>query len=166
MASEEEKGARPKERPCRVRPSVDYKMLHEGARLEEATPGRISETVSVSSPSPPKDITDGDLGHIDAARSLLDLDPEIEALEISIREINSQLKAASLRKERKLMTDRLTKLKRELFVAEQQLQTSEVEGELNKKDTTKLTNTKPLKLMTCTVKPTHKPARKDRSVDS
>ena len=58
------------------------------------------------------------------------------------------------------------RLKRELFVAEQQLQRSEEEGELNKKDTTKLTNTKPRKLMTCTVKQTHKPASKDRSVDS
>ena len=85
MASEEERGARPKERPRRVRPSVDYKMLHEGAGLEEATPGRISETVSVSSPSPPKDIPDDDLGHEDAARSLFDLDREIEALKSSTR---------------------------------------------------------------------------------
>ena len=166
MASEEERGARPKERPRRVRPSVDYKMLHEGAGLGEATPGRISETVSVSSPSQPKDIPDDDLGHEDAARSLLNLDREIEALETSIREVNSQLKAASLRKEHKLRTERLTRLKRELFVVEQQLQKSEEEGELNKKDTTKLTNTKPQKLMTCTVKQTHKPASKDRSVDS
>ena len=60
MASEEERGALPKERPRRVRPSVDYKMLHEGAGLEE-------ETVWVSLPSSPKDIPDG-------ARSLLDLD--------------------------------------------------------------------------------------------
>ena len=84
MASEGERGARPKERPRRVRPSVDYKMLHEGAGQEEATPGRISKTVSVSSLSPPKDIPDGDLGHHDAARLLLDLDQEIEAFTIAI----------------------------------------------------------------------------------
>ena len=143
-------------------------MLHEGAGLEEATPGRISnrgnKTVSISSPSLSKDIPDGDLGHEYAAQSLLDLDQEIEALETSIREFNSQLKAASLKKERKLRTDRLTKLKRELFIVEQQLQKSEAEGELNKKDT----NTKSGKLMTYTytVKKTHKAASKDRSVDS
>ena len=94
---------------------------------------RGNETVSVSSLSRPKDIPDGDLVHEDAAQSLLDLDREIEALETSIREVNSQLKAASRRKERKLKTDRLTKLKRELFFTEQQLQKSEEEGELNKK---------------------------------
>ena len=70
----------------------------------------------------------------------------VRALETSIREVNSQLKAASLWKERKLRTDRLTRLKRELLVAEQQLQKSGEEGELNKRDT----NTKPRKLMTCT----------------
>ena len=63
----------------------------------------------------------------DTARSLLDLDREIKALETSIREVNSQLKAASLRKERKLRTERLTRLKRELFVVGQQLQKSEEE---------------------------------------
>ena len=120
-----------------------------------------NETVSVSSSPRPKDIPDGDLGHKDTAQSLLDLDREINGFETSIREVNSQLKAASLWKEHKLRTDRLRKLKRELFVAEQQLQKSEEEGELNKKDTTKSQ-----KLMTCAVKQTHKPASKDRSVDS
>ena len=144
MASEEEPGAQPKERPHRDRPSIDYKMLHEGAGLEEATPGRISnrgdETVSVSSPSPPKDIPDGGLGHEDAVQSLLDLDRVIEALETSIREVNSQSKAAPLQKESKIRTDRLRKLKRELFIAKQLLQKSEEEDELNKKDAN--TNTK------------------------
>ena len=36
-------------------------------------------------------------------------------------------------KEQKKRTDRLAKLRKELFVAEQQLQKSEEEGELNKK---------------------------------
>ena len=98
MASEEERGAQPKERPCRVRPSIDYKMLHEGAGLEEGNPGCINETVSVSSLSPPRDIPDGDLGHKDAAQSLLDLDQEIKALETSIREVNSQLKPLPCRR--------------------------------------------------------------------
>ena len=63
---------------------------------------------------------------------LHDLDREIEELEVSIREVNSQLKAASLKKQQKERTDKLARLRRELFVAEQKLQKSEEEGELNK----------------------------------
>ncbi|MCG7879956.1 MAG: hypothetical protein N0C90_27065 [Candidatus Thiodiazotropha endolucinida] len=71
--------------------------------------------------------TELDLGQGDAEKVLLDLDREIEELESSLRVVSSQLKAASLRKERQQRSDRLDRLRRELFVAERQLQQAEEE---------------------------------------
>ena len=55
---------------------------------------------------------------------LSDLDCEIEELETSLNDVSSQLKQASLTK------DRLDQLRRELFVVEQQMRKSKGEGEL------------------------------------
>ena len=164
MASEEDKGARPK----RGIAPVDYKKLHEGAGLDDVTPGRLILSHSKSVASTTESVEEGfgtaaaaaDLGQEDAEKALHDLDREIEALESSIKEVNSQLKAASLRKEQKIRTDRLTKLRRELFRAEQQLQKSEEEGELNRKDSGSR------KLVTNVVNKINKASVKDRASDS
>ena len=54
-------------------------------------------------------------------------DREIEELETSLHEVNSHLKQASLRTEKKHRMDRLDKLRPERFVAEQQLRKTEEE---------------------------------------
>ena len=83
---------------------------------------------------------------------LSDLDREIEELETSLNEVSSQLKQASLKKEKKQRMDRLDKLRRELFVAEQQLRKTEEEGELktekSRKCVTKRSVAKPSKVKT------------------
>ena len=89
-----------------------------------------------------------------------DLDRETEELESSLREVNSRLKAASLGKEQKKITDRLARLRNELFVSEQQLQKSEEEGELIKKDS------KSRKLVPCSGKSNSMSSAKDRNSDS
>ena len=104
-----------------------------------------------------------DLGHESAEKVLHDLDREIKELEVSIKEVNSQLKATSLKKQQKERTDKLARLRRELFVAELQLQKSEEEGELNKKDS------KSRKLVTGSVKhksSLSKTSANDRITDS
>ena len=94
-----------------------------------------------------------DLGHEGEQEKLLsDLDREIEELETSLNEVSSQLKQASLKKEKKQRMDRLDKLRRELFVAEQQLRKTEEEGELktekSRKCVTKRSVAKPSKVKT------------------
>lgn len=59
------------------------------------------------------------------------LDQEIQELESSLQSVNSRIKESSLRKLEKQKSDKIQRLRRELFVAEQQLQKSEEEGELN-----------------------------------
>ena len=49
---------------------------------------------------------------------------------MSLNEVSSQLKQTSLKKEKKQRMDLLDKLRRELFVAEQQLRKTEEEREL------------------------------------
>ena len=68
----------------------------------------------------------GDLCHEgDRGKLQSDLDREIEEFENSLGEVNSQLKQTSLRKHKKQRIDRLGKLRRQLFVAEQQLRQTE-----------------------------------------
>ena len=118
MSHQEDKGARPKEGPHRDRPTVDYKRMHEGAGPFNVTPGKnrrdTGEAVAaLQDGSPGKDdfgsvsVAGSDLGHEEAEKVLHDLDWEIEALKASIREVNSQLKAASLGKEQKKRTGTL-----------------------------------------------------------
>ena len=97
-----------------MKQQVNYKRLHEGTGHVDPTPVRImrsgSQTV-LSSPggSLEEDVmgvgavsaAGSDLGHESAEKVLHDLDREIEELEASIREVNSQLKAASLKKQQK-----------------------------------------------------------------
>ena len=145
--------------------------MHEGSGLVDVTPGKnrrdTGEAVAaLQDGSPGKDdfgsvsAAGSDLGHEDAEKALHDLDREIEALQSSIREVNSQIKAASLRKEQKKRTDRLSKLRKELFVAQEQLQKAEEEGELNKRDD------KSRNLMTNNSKPSQKTVSKTRASDS
>ena len=76
----------------------------------------------------------------------------MEELETSLNEVSSQLKQASLKKEKKQRMDRLDKLRRELFVAEQQLRKTEEEVELktekSRKCVTKRFVAKPSKVKT------------------
>ena len=122
--SDEEKGARSKDRSLRMKQPVDYKRLHEGTGHVDPTPERImrsgSQTV-LGSPggSLEEDVmgvgavsaAGSDLGHESAKKVLHDLDREIEELEVSIREVNSQLKEASLKKQQKERTDKLARLR-------------------------------------------------------
>ena len=131
--------ARPKERPQR-KPAVDYRRLHKGSMLEdspirrrassESEKGSPEGTPGIGSFGALGSAADAgpDLGHQSAEKVLNDLDREIEELEESLKVVNSQIKAASLRKEQQKRTERLAKLRRELFTAEQQLQKAEEEG--------------------------------------
>ena len=94
MSLEEDKGARPKERPHRDRPTVDYKRMHEGSGLVDVTPGKnrrdTGEAVAaLQDGSPGKDYfgsvsaAGSDLGHEDAEKALHDLDREIEEFILS-----------------------------------------------------------------------------------
>ena len=108
MASDEEMGARPKDRSQRMRPPVDYRRLHEGTGYDDLTPGKSTLGKKTTSGFPEgsseKDVFSAvaaaglDLVHGNADKVLNDLAREIEVLESSLREVNSQLKAASLRK--------------------------------------------------------------------
>ena len=102
MASNEEIGARPKDRSLRIRPSVDYRRLHEGTGHDDLTPGKSKlgkkTTSGFPEGSPEKDVFGAvaaaglNLGHGSADKVLHDLDREIEVPESSLREVNSQLK--------------------------------------------------------------------------
>ena len=139
-------GAIPKtsSRELRQKATIDYKQMHEGTRhkatVSVGSKGSSGEPLRLLDETPDKDgfgavaAADLDPGHEDAEKVLHDLDREIEELETSLKVVHSQLKAASLRKERQQRSDRLDKLRRELFVAEQQLQQAEEEGELKRKD--------------------------------
>ena len=131
-------GAIAKERPARTLPPVDYKKMHSGTvrmeetsgkkvRLSDATPstGRLEAGRNTSA------ATD-DLGHSGAEKNseIQELDREIEILENSTKKVWSQLKESSLRKEKQQRTERIAKLRKELFIAEKQLEKSEEEGEL------------------------------------
>ena len=122
-------GARHKERSSRTELTIDYKAMHDG-RLVAGTD--CDETYdSARGKEGARAATASDLGHKGEQEKLLsDLDREIETLETSLNEVSSQLKQASLKKEKKQRMDRLDKLRRELFVAEQQLRKTEEEGEL------------------------------------
>ena len=65
----------------------------EGLEAHSRVPGMVEEVARA---------TGDDLGHEREQQKLLsDLDREIEELETSLHEVNSQLKQASLRKEKK-----------------------------------------------------------------
>ena len=129
-------GARPKDKPSRSLPPVNYKALHEGTAQEIAEgESWIEASVAVS---PGRQDAGGiaaataesDLDRRSAQKGLEDLDREIEKLESSIKKVKSQLKESSVRKEKKQRTERIARLRKELFVAEQQLEKSQEEGEL------------------------------------
>ena len=125
-------GARPKDRPTRDQPPVDYKKMHSGT----VKSGKKQVTLDVT-PNPGLLVPGGsaaaagsDLGHSAAEKKLEDLDREIEELESSIKKVHSKLKETSQRKEKKQRSERIAKLRKELFIAEAQLQKSEEEGEM------------------------------------
>ena len=131
-------GARPKTYSFRKGPRKDYAKLHEGH------PTLDDDDSAVSSPIPPLVLPEREVKEKEGATSkkttgnplamaekeIEVLDREIIELETSIIKAKSCLKEVSVRKERKERSDRVAKLRRELFVAEQQLQKAEEEGEI------------------------------------
>lgn len=65
-----------------------------------------------------------------ASKEISELDREIIELETSLKEVKSCLRETWLRKECKEWSDRISKLRRELFTAEQQFQQAKEEGEI------------------------------------
>ena len=132
-------GAIAKERPARTIPPVDYKKMHSGTVRMEETSGEKKVRLSGATPSTGRleaggntSAATGDLGHSGAEKNseIQELEREIEILENSIKKVESQLKESSLRKEKQQCTERITKLRKELFIVEKQLEKSEEEGEL------------------------------------
>ena len=128
-------GARPKDKPSRNLPPVDYKAMHEGLGQEITSGVRPVEPSTSLSPGRRGAggilaAATGDLDQPSAQKGLADLDREIEKLESSIKKVKSQLKESSMRNEKKQRTERIAKLRKELIVAEQQLEKSQEEGGL------------------------------------
>ena len=145
-------GARHKERSSRTKLTIDYKAMNDGRLIAGTDCDETGSYESARGKEGARAAT-SDLGHEGEQEKLLsDLDREIEELETSLNEVSSQLKQASLKKEKKQRMDRLDKLRRELFVAEQQLRKTEEEGELktekSRKCVTKRSVAKPSKVKT------------------
>ena len=146
-------GARHKERSSRTKLTIDYKAMQDGRLITGTDCDETGSYDSAGGKEGARAATVTDLGHEGKQEKLLsDLDREIEELETSLNEVSSQLKQASLKKEKKQRMDRLDKLRRELFVAEQQLRKTEEEGELktekSRKCVTKRSVAKPSKVKT------------------
>lgn len=132
MSAKVGKGASSKSYSFREGQKKDYKKMNQGKDSSVADKGARPKTprppLLVSPEGPEKEdgasksskITSGasDL----TVKEISDLDREIDELETSIVQVKSRLKEASLPKERRERSDRVAKLRRELFVAEQQLQ--------------------------------------------
>ena len=146
-------GARHKERSSRTKQTIDYKAMHDGRLFAGTDCDETGSYASARGKEGARAATASDLGHEGEQEKLLsDLDREIEELETSLNEVSSQLKQASLKKEKKQPMDRLDKLRQELFVAEQQLRKTEEKGELktekSRKCVTKRSVAKPSKVKT------------------
>ena len=127
-------GARHKERSSRTQQTIDYKAMHDGRLVAGTDCDGTGSHDSARGKEGARAAIVTDLGHEGEQEKLLsDLDRKIEELETSLNEVSSQLKQASLKKEKKQRMDRLDKLRRELFVAEQKLRKTEEDGELNSK---------------------------------
>ena len=115
----------------RTKQTIDYKAMHDGRLIAGTVYDETGSYDSARGKEGARAATASALGHEGEQEKLLsDLDREIEELETSLNEVSSQLKQASLKKEKKQRMNRLDKLRRELFVAEQQLRKTEEEGEL------------------------------------
>ena len=111
----------------RNKPPVDYKKMKEGAASESSEDHVYQhDIVDVEGTF---DTSQCDSGR-QSSTGLRVLDQEIHQLETSIKKVKSQMKETLIRKAKQLSLERVAKLRKELFLAEQQLQKAEESGEL------------------------------------
>ena len=110
-------GALLKDRSVRPRPIVDYKAMQAGKKSQKDNvksigTGCVVESLRGVPAAEAEGATGSDRGHESEQLQLLaDLDNTIAELESSLVKVNSQLKQASLRKEKRERMDRVDKLK-------------------------------------------------------
>ena len=110
----------------RNEPPVDYEKMNDDA-ASESSEDHVYQQDSVEVGGT-FDTSQCDSGH-QSSTALKVLDQEIHQLETSIKKVKSQLKETSIRKAKQLRSEKVAKLSRELFLAEQQLQKVEESGE-------------------------------------
>ena len=111
----------------RNKPPVDYKKMNDGAASESSEDHVYQQDIVEVGGT--FDTSQCDSGR-QSSTALKVLDQEIHELETSIKKVKSQLKETSIRKAKQLRSEKVAKLRRELFLAEQQLQKAEESGEL------------------------------------
>ena len=116
-------GARPKAKDKQFRnlPPIDHKAMHKGSG-QEITAG-VRQVEASTSLSPKRQDPGGilaaatrDLDQQSAQIGYVDLDREIEKLESFIEKEKSQLKESSVCKKKKQQTERIAKLRKELWL--------------------------------------------------
>ena len=111
----------------RNKPPVDYKKMNDGAASESSEDHVYQQDIVEVGGT--FDTSQCDSGR-QSSTALKVLDQEIHELETSIKKVKSQLKETLIRKAKQLRSEKVAKLRRELFLAEQQLQKAEESGEL------------------------------------
>ena len=150
---EHAQGARPKTYSLRKGTRLDYERMHEGdAKLKK----QLADVRDMPAKTPGQSIAvlEGSKSDVGSSKKqgtslpktnkqIEALDKEILELQASISKTQSSLKEVSIKKQCRERSNRVAKLRKELFVAEQQLQKAEEEGEPRKHVTlTKSCNSK------------------------